>query len=296
MRILLFGAHGQVGWELARSLQPLGQVVVPPRASYDFADVATIARLVSAAEPDVIVNAAAYTAVDQAEKEADSAFTANATAPEALASSARACGALFVHYSTDYVFDGTSHRPYREDDAVNPLQVYGRSKLAGEEAIRASASDHLILRTSWVYGARGKNFLRTILRLAGEREELRIVGDQTGAPTAARWIADATASIVSKTQEERRRSVFRSDTLNLTAAGETSWHGFAQAIVRGAKQRGAELKCERVVPITTADYPTPATRPPYSVLGGERVTERYGLHRPDWQSSLELCLDDLLSA
>jgi dTDP-4-dehydrorhamnose reductase len=291
--ILLIGSNGQLGWELARTLAPLGRVMVPERSQCDLARLDTLAALVNAFEPDVIVNAAAYTAVDNAENEANLAMTINARAPGALATAARRHGALLVHYSTDYVFDGTKTGAYAETDAPNPVGVYGRSKLAGEEAVHAAGADHLIFRTSWVYAARGKNFLRTILRLAGEREELRIVADQFGAPTWARLIAEATALALQQDLARRKSGGFESGTFNLTAAGETSWHGFAGAIVAAARARGAVLKCRAVTPITTAEYPLPAARPANSRLSGARFAERYGLEMPDWERGMQLCLDEI---
>ena len=290
--LLLLGASGQIGHELARTLEPLGNVVIPPRTSYDFTDPDSLRALVDAARPDAIVNAAAYTAVDRAESDPSAATALNAEAPARLALAAKACGALLVHYSTDYVFDGAKSTPYDEDDAPSPRSVYGRTKLAGEHAIRASGADHLVFRTSWVYSARGHNFLLTMLRLASEREALRVVDDQIGAPTWARTIAEATAAAL--VQELERRRAFKSAILNLTASGATSWHGFASAIVAGARARGALIKSQEVVPIATADYPTAAQRPANSRLAGEKLRERYGLVLPAWQEALQLCLDELL--
>ena len=293
LSILLIGSTGQVGWELARTLMPLGRVMVPERSQCDLSSLDTLTALVNALQPDVIVNAAAYTAVDKAEEETNLAMTVNARAPGALAAAARRHGALLVHYSTDYVFDGRKAGAYSEADAPNPDSVYGRSKLAGEEAVRAAGADHLIFRTSWVFAARGKNFLRTILRLAGEREELRIVADQFGAPTSARLIAEVTALVLQQDLARRKNGGFESGTFNLTAAGETSWHGFAGAIVTAARARGAELKCRTLVPITTAEYPLPAARPANSRLSGARLAERYGLNMPEWECCMHLCLAEL---
>ena len=293
--ILLIGSIGQVGWELARTLMPLGRVSVPERSQCDLASPESLAALVDALKPDVIVNAAAYTAVDKAEEETSLAMTVNARAPEVLATAARRCAALLVHYSTDYVFDGTKAGAYSEVDAPSPASAYGRSKLAGEEAVRAAGVDYLIFRTSWVYAARGKNFLKTILRLAGERDELRIVADQIGAPTWARLIAEVTALALQQDMARRRGGDFKSGILNLTAAGETSWHGFASAAVAEARSRGRELKCRSVVPITTAEYPLPAARPANSRLSGVRLAERYGLEMPDWELCVGLCMDELCS-
>ncbi len=293
MTILLTGSTGQVGWELARTLMPLGQIVIPERGQFDLAKPESLGAQIDRIKPDVIVNPAAYTAVDKAEEEPDLALTINAAAPAELAKAARRHGALLVHYSTDYVFDGKKTVAYTEQDAPNPVGAYGRSKLAGEEAVRASGADHLIFRTSWVYAARGKNFLRTILRLAAEREELRIVADQTGVPTWARLIAETTALALQQDLARRKNGSFGSDTCNLTAAGETSWHGFASAIVAAAQARGARLKCRSITPITTADYPLPAARPANSRLSGARLKQRYGLEMPGWDSSMQLCLAEL---
>jgi len=292
-RILLIGSNGQVGWELARALLPLGRVLVPERNQCDLVSLDTLTALVNSLQPDVIVNAAAYTAVDKAEEEIDLAMTVNARAPGALAVAARRYGALLVHYSTDYVFDGKKAGAYSETDAPNPGSAYGRSKLAGEEAVRDAGADHLIFRTSWVFAARGKNFLRTILRLAGEREELRIVADQFGAPTWARLIAEVTALALQQDIARRKRGDFASGTFNLTAAGETSWHGFAGAIIAAARERDAKLMCRTVVPITTVEYPLPAARPANSRLAGAKLAERYGLAMPEWDACVQLCVAEL---
>jgi dTDP-4-dehydrorhamnose reductase len=239
--------------------------------------------------PDVIVNAAAYTAVDKAESEPELAHAVNAVAPALLAQEAARRGALLIHYSTDYVYDGAKAAPYVESDKTNPLGAYGRSKLAGEEGIRASGCDHLIFRTSWVYAARGANFLRTILRLAAEREELRIVMDQIGAPTWARLIAEATALALRQALAERRHGRFESGLFHLACAGETSWHGFASAIVAGR----SGLRVKTVTPITTADYPLPAPRPANSRLDTSAFRARFGLALPDWRDCLPLCLEEI---
>lgn len=280
-RILLTGKNGQVGWELERALAPLGEVVACDRAALDLADAGRMRAVVRAAKPDIIVNAAAYTAVDKAEAEPDAAMAANGTAPGILAEEARRTGALLVHYSTDYVFDGSKPGAYSEDDRPNPINEYGRSKLAGEQAIAAAGGRHLILRTSWVYGQRGHNFLRTILRLAGEREELKIVDDQTGAPTWSRLIAEATALMLA--QREPPQGLF-----HLTSAGAATWCGFARAIVEStAAQRPRQ---PRLAPCTTAEYPLPAARPANSRLDCGRLARETGLALPDWQAALLLCL------
>jgi dTDP-4-dehydrorhamnose reductase len=280
LRILLTGKDGQVGWELARRLPALGEVTALSRAELDLADPIAILERVRAVKPDVIVNAAAYTAVDRAESERDQATLVNAAGPGFLAAEAHACGALLVHYSTDYVFDGRKPTPYVETDPCNPLSVYGQSKLAGERAIQAAGCRHLILRTAWVYASRGRNFLLTMLRLAKERPELRVVDDQTGSPTWAREIAIATVALLS------RRDALEG-TYHLTASGATTWCGFAREIVKLA---GLETP---VHAITTADYPTPAQRPRNSVLSTERLRQDAGLALPDWRESLASCLAEL---
>jgi dTDP-4-dehydrorhamnose reductase len=225
--ILLTGSTGQIGWELTRTLMPLGRVVAPGENQLNLAQPESLGAFVNTMQPDVIVNAAAYTAVDKAEQEPGLALAINGAAPGELAKAARRYNALLVHYSTDYVFDGNKPGAYSEENAPNPISVYGRSKLAGDEAIRASGVDHLIFRTSWVFASRGKNFLTTILRAAGELEELRVVADQFGAPTWARLIAEVTTLALQQELTRRKSSLFKSNTFNLTAAGETSWHGFA---------------------------------------------------------------------
>lgn len=289
MRILLLGANGQVGTELRRSLAPLGEVVAGTRGGSladgaaceraDFDRPETLPALVERIAPLVVVNAAAYTAVDRAEQEPEAAQRANAQAPAALAAACAAQGALLVHYSTDYVFDGTGNRPLREDDPTAPLGAYGRTKLEGERAIGQSGCRHLILRTAWVYALHGRNFLRTMLRLGAERDGLRVVADQFGSPTPAWLVADATAAIL-------RHGVVESGVRHLVAGGRTSWHGFAEAIFAQAHARGLLGKVPRVEPIATCDYPTPAPRPAWSVLDGSRLAAEYGLELPDWRQAL----------
>lgn len=289
MKILLLGGNGQVGHELRRSLAPLADVVVTTRSgalpgggaceALDLDAPDTFAELVDRVAPDVVVNATAHTAVDRAEDEPDLAFRANAQAPAELARLCAARGATFVHYSTDYVFDGSGQSPYREDQPTAPLGVYGASKLAGEQAIQASGADHLILRTAWVYGTRGSNFLRTMLRVGAEREELRVVADQRGCPTPAWLIADTTARIL-------RQGLRTSGIRHLVAGGETTWHGFAEAIFEEAQARGLLARVPRVVPIATADYPTRARRPAYSVLDTTALRAEYGLDLPSWRAAL----------
>ncbi len=293
MRILVTGCNGQVGWELARCLQPLGEVMALGRAELDLADAPAIAACVARQRPDVIVNAAAYTAVDKAESESELALRINAEAPAALAQAAKACDALLVHYSTDYVFDGSRAGAYREDDATGPRSAYGRSKLAGEQAVAASGCRHLILRTQWVFGSHGGNFLRTILRLAREREQLRIVADQFGAPTAARLIADVTAQILGR---QAAGLPVADGTYHLAAAGRTSWHAYASLVVELARRVPAlaeGLKVREIVPITTADYPLPAQRPANSVFDCGKLEHALGLRMPNWQRGVELCVAEL---
>jgi dTDP-4-dehydrorhamnose reductase len=289
MKILLLGGNGQVGFELQRSLAPLGELAVTTRSgelpqggaceALDILAPESFRALFERIAPDVVVNATAHTAVDRAEDEPELAFRANAEAPAELARLCAARGATFVHYSTDYVFDGSATTPYREDAPTAPLGVYGASKLAGEEAISASGASHLILRTAWVYATRGSNFLRTMLRLGAEREELRVVADQRGCPTPAWLIADATAQIL-------EQGVRAPGIRHLVAAGETSWHGFAQAIFDEAHARGLLARVPRVVPITSTDYPTRARRPGYSVLDTAALREEYGLVLPHWRDVL----------
>lgn len=271
MRILLTGPSGQVGAALLEALPRLGEVVAASRAGLDLASPDSIRRAVRDARPEVIVNAAAYTAVDKAESERDAAFAANAIAPGVLGEEAERAGALLVHYSTDYVFDGAKPAPYIEEDEPNPINVYGASKLAGERAIAASGCRHLILRTSWVYGPRGRNFYLTMLRLAKERPELRVVDDQVGAPTSSLEIARATATLLGKGAQGH---------YHMTAAGETSWCGFARAILSRAGL------ATPVVPIATADYPTPARRPRNSRLDCSRLRADFGVVLAPWEEAL----------
>ena len=296
MRILLFGANGQVGHELRRALTPLGNLVCATRSGLlgdgapcevaDFDHPATLPALVDRIAPDVVVNAAAYTAVDKAEAERDAAFRANAEAPHALARACAERDALLVHYSTDYVFDGSGTRPYREDDPTSPLGIYGASKLAGEQAVQGSGARHLIFRTAWVYATHGRNFMLTMLRLAKERDELRVVADQIGTPTPAALIADTTAAILAQP--------FRGSGLwHLTASGQTSWHGFASAIVAEAEARSLIARLPTVVPIDTRDYPTPARRPAYSCLDPGALTADFDMRLPTWQAGLSAVLDGI---
>jgi dTDP-4-dehydrorhamnose reductase len=298
--ILLTGKNGQVGFELQRRLARLGRLIAPGREQLDLADPDSIRRAVREAQPKLIVNAAAYTAVDQAESEPEPTLAINGVAPGILAEEAKRLGAVLIHYSTDYVFDGSKAVPYTEEDEPRPLSAYGRSKLAGELAIQAVDGPHLILRTSWVYGARGKNFLLTILRLAKERTELAIVDDQIGAPTWSRAIALATGSMLEHLGYGHsafsdacaaKRGIY-----HLTASGQTSWHGFAAAILANAAraQPGRSDFALARVPvlkaITTEQYPTPAQRPRNSVLSNAKLHHTFGLAMPGWESSLADCM------
>ena len=295
MKVMLIGTSGQVGWELARSLQPLGEVVALDQAECDLSRPESVAGCVAAVAPDLIVNAAAYTAVDKAESEEALATRINGDAVGELACAARKQGALLIHYSTDYVFDGTKTGAYEEDDPVAPLNAYGRSKLAGEQAIQAAGGDYLILRTTWVYAARGSNFVRTMLRFGVERERLSVVADQIGAPTWARNIADATAQIAALAGVERRRSRFGSGIFHIAGGGETSWHGFAEAIFAGVRQTMPEcqLKVTAVEPIDSAAYSTPAKRPLNSRLDQRRLANRFGIVMPPWHQSLQRCIEEM---
>jgi dTDP-4-dehydrorhamnose reductase len=286
-KILLTGKNGQVGWELQRSLASLGQVIAFDSSALDLSDAGAIRRVVRDIRPDIIVNPAAYTAVDQAEKEPERALAINGIAPGILAEEAQKLNALLVHFSTDYVFDGQKSAAYQEEDATNPLGVYGQTKLAGEQAIRAVAGQHLILRTSWVYGSRGKNFLLTMLRLAKERSELRIVDDQIGAPTWCRSLAEVTAQMLTQfsvMQPYDYKQLF--GTYHLTSAGAVSWYGFTAEIIRLANIHPAP----NLMPIPSSAYPTPAARPLNSVLSNDKLQRNFGLSLGDWQSNLQLCL------
>ena len=277
-KLLLIGGNGQVGRELQRSLAPLGEIVVVARASLDLTDAATIRETIRNLRPDIVVNAAAYTAVDQAEQEPDLAMAVNGTAPGIMAEEAKKIGALLVHYSTDYVFDGTKDSPYLEDDEPNPLSVYGKTKLAGERTIVATGCRHLIFRTCWVYGLSGKNFLRTMQRLGRERDEIKVVADQIGAPTWSRMIAEATALAL--------RGPAPDGIYHLSCAGATSWHGFAAAILAAQGWHG------KLAAIPASDYPLPARRPANSRLDNSKLARLLNLALPAWQSALALCLAD----
>ncbi|MGA2863441.1 MAG: dTDP-4-dehydrorhamnose reductase [Verrucomicrobiota bacterium] len=287
-RLLLIGKNGQVGWELRRTLAPMAQAVCVDFPEIDLASGDSIRQWVRQTRPQIVVNAAAYTAVDQAETEPDQAMKINGTAPGILAEEARRAGALLVHYSTDYVRDGAKAQPYVETDAPNPLSAYGRSKLAGDLAVQAVGGAHLIFRLCWVYGARGQNFLLTIMRLARQRDKLRVVSDQLGAPTWCRLIAEATALAVKQAVAAREPAAF-TGLYHLAASGLTSWHGFAERIV--SLMPAAGKKCGCVEAISTAEYPTPAKRPPYSVMSCAKLERTFGLRLPDWEESLRQVLE-----
>jgi len=295
MRILLTGTTGQVGGALLGPLRSIGTVIPVRRADFDLSDPVSLPEKLDRIAPDLIVNPAAYTAVDRAEDDRGLAEEVNARAPERMAIWAAEHAVPLLHFSTDYVFPGTGERPWREDDPTNPLSVYGASKLAGEVAIRSAKGPHLIVRTSWVYAARGTNFLRTIVRLARERAELRIVADQIGAPTSARVIADCVAMMISQGATALPELFTRSGGLvHLACAGETSWHGLATAIIERLKFLGVALKVESVVPIRTADYPTKARRPHNSRFDPTRLREVFGITPPLWIDALAAEIDELV--
>ncbi|MFL6662310.1 MAG: dTDP-4-dehydrorhamnose reductase [Rhizobacter sp.] len=292
MKILLLGKNGQVGWELQRALAPIGDVVALDRQGADLARPDAVADTVRTLRPDVVVNAAGYTAVDKAESEPELARAVNAAAPAALAKVAAAVGAWLVHYSTDYVFDGSGSAPRDESAPTGPLSVYGRTKLEGEHAVAASGAKHLIFRTSWVYAARGGNFARTMLRLAAERDSLRVVVDQIGAPTGAELIADVTAHAIRAVQARAELAGL----YHLAAAGETSWHGYARHVIAWAREHGQAIRVapDAIHAIPTSDYPSPAARPLNSRLATGKLREAFGLQLPPWQAGVERMLGELL--
>lgn len=292
MRILLTGTNGQVGGALQPLLAKHGTVIAPSRTAFDLSKPQTLDEALDGFKPDLIINPAAYTAVDRAEDERELAFLVNAKGPELIAKWAALHRVPLIHFSTDYVFDGSGDKPWGEDSPTGPLSVYGASKLAGDLAIQAAGGPHLIARTCWVYAASGANFLRTIARLAGEREELRIVADQVGAPTTAGAIASTVAGIVKSNASNLEELFVRSGgVVNLACAGETSWHGFASAIVAGLKSRGARIAVETITPIATSDFPTKAKRPGNSRLDLSRLKDRFGMTTPPWQDALQSELD-----
>jgi dTDP-4-dehydrorhamnose reductase len=298
-RVLLLGANGQLGFALANALKALGEVRALARSEADlsnaFALRDNLLSVVKKYQPHVIVNAAAYTAVDKAQTEQAIALQVNAQAVGVLAELAQSVNAVLVHYSTDYVFDGTGDKPWAEDDPTNPLSVYGQSKWLGECAVRQHCRKHLILRTSWVLGAHGNNFLKTMLRLAAERDSLRIVSDQIGAPTSADLLAKVTAGIL-RTMLSAAQNDAGFGTYHLATAGETSWHAYAQYVVAGALKRGADLTCkpESIEPIPTSAYPLPAPRPANSRLNTEKIRSTFGIELPAWQVGVDAILDVLL--
>jgi len=296
MKILLLGKNGQVGWELQRSLAPLGEVIALDRHSTDFCgDLSQPERLietVAVCRPDLIVNAAAHTAVDKAESEPELVRRINAEAPAALAQAAVHTGAWLVHYSTDYVFDGSGEQPWHEGDTTGPLGVYGQTKLEGEQAIAASGCQHLIFRTSWVYAARGGNFAKTMLRLAQERERLTVIDDQWGAPTGADLIADVTAHAV----RQAHRGAAASGLYHLVAGGETSWHGYASHVIAQAQKLRPELNwaVKDIAPVPTTAFPTPARRPLNSRLNTRKLQSQFALTLPHWQQGVDRLLSEIL--
>jgi dTDP-4-dehydrorhamnose reductase len=293
MKLLLTGPNGQVGFELRRALAPLGEVIALDRSRCDLTDPESLRAAIREACPDIIVNPAAYTAVDKAESDETTARAVNAIAPGIIGKEAARLRALVIHYSTDYVYDGTKEAPYLESEPTNPLSVYGRTKLEGEQALTASGARHLIFRTSWVYGVHGANFLKTILRLAREREELRIVADQFGAPTGAALIADATAQVIGQFLRTDKKENFPSGIFHLTASGATSWHEYAVLIAQRAQAAGIllKLKPDRIQPIPASDYPVPAPRPQNSRLDCGLLQSAFGIRLPRWDIGLEHALE-----
>lgn len=296
LHILLLGKNGQLGWELQRALSPLGRVTALDRHSTEHCGDLTrpddLAATVRALRPDVIVNAAAHTAVDRAESEPELAQTLNAGAPGVLAREAAQLGATLVHYSTDYVFDGTGDAPWQEDDATGPLSVYGRTKLEGEQLIQQSGARHLIFRTSWVYAARGGNFAKTMLRLAAERERLTVIDDQFGAPTGADLLADLSAHAIRAVRQRPELSGL----YHAVAAGETTWHGYARYVIEHARRAGVPLKtpADGIAPVPTSAFPTPARRPNNSRLSTAKLQAAFELVLPDWQQGVARMLDEIL--
>ncbi|MFW9077819.1 dTDP-4-dehydrorhamnose reductase [Pseudomonas sp. P2757] len=296
MKILLLGKNGQVGWELQRSLAPLGELIALDRHAVDglcgdLSDLDALRATIRQIKPDVIVNAAAYTAVDKAESETELASRVNGDASQLMAEEAATLGAWLIHYSTDYVFSGQGSAPWQETDAVAPVNHYGVSKLAGEQAISASGCKHLIFRTSWVYGARGNNFAKTMLRLATDRDTLNVITDQIGAPTGADLIADVTALAVRQAMQRPELSGL----YHLAASGEVSWHGYASHVIAFAQDNGEQLAVKTVSPIDTTAYPTPARRPLNSRLNTQKLRDNFSLHLPDWQSGVTRMLREVLN-
>lgn len=298
MKILLFGKNGQVGWELQRALAPLGELIALDRVGEnglcgDLQDTAGIAETIKSVAPDVIVNAAAYTAVDKAESQPALAELINVQAVRVMAEEAYKINALLLHYSTDYVFNGQGDRPWQETDLTAPLSVYGRTKRDGEQAIIHSQCLHVILRTSWVYAARGRNFAKTMLRLAAERESLNVIDDQIGAPTGAELISDVSAHVIRSVYSNSELSPAFSGIYHLAATGETSWQAYAQFVIEFARQQGRPLKVAEINPIPTCQYPTPAKRPLNSRLATNRLTTTFGLSLPHWKQGVVRMLNEI---
>ncbi len=294
-KILLIGKDGQVGWQLRRTLAPLGDIAAYDHPHLDLADIDLTRAIIKEVQPTLIVNAAAYTDVDKAEGDSDKAMAINGIAPGMLAEEAKKLGAGIVHYSTDYVFDGNKASPYTEKDKANPLNVYGKTKLAGDQAIQDSGAPYLIFRTSWVYGIRGNNFMRTLLKLFAEREEISIVEDQIGAPTWSRMIAEVTAQVLGQAFSPATDFSLKniSGLYNLTAAGETSWYGFAQSIADHATTQHLTPKVSQLKPIPSVEYPLPAVRSKYGVLSHQKLNNTFGLTIPTWNEQLALCIAPL---
>jgi dTDP-4-dehydrorhamnose reductase len=293
-KILITGVLGQVGYELQRSLAPFGHIIGVDKDEMDLTNPSAVRKFIRDAAPDIIVNPGAYTAVDLAEKDAAICMAINNTASLVIAEEAKVLNALLIHYSTDYVFDGKSQNPYKENHIPNPLNVYGASKLAGEKAIQEIGGRHLILRTSWVYGTRGRNFLLTMLKLGADKDHLSIVSDQIGAPTWSRMIAEATAQILSKTPYLEKQEKFYG-IYNLTSAGKTSWLEFAESIFSLYSLKNPQYKKPKLSGILTQDYKTPAVRPINSLLCHDKLKSTFGISIPDWKTALQLCIDDLSS-
>jgi dTDP-4-dehydrorhamnose reductase len=296
MKILLLGKNGQVGWELQRSLTPLGELIALDSASQDrcgdLTNLEGLAQTIRTLAPDIIVNAAAYTAVDKAESEPEHSRTINALAPGILAQEAKRCGAWLIHYSTDYVFDGNGDKPWVENDPTGPLNIYGKTKLEGEVAIRATGCQHLIFRTSWVYAARGSNFAKTMLRLAKERDRLTVIDDQIGAPTGADLLADVTAHAIRTAQQQPQVSGL----YHLVPGGQTSWHGYARFVIDFARQADIEIKVapEAIQPVPSSAFPLPAVRPKNSLLDTGKLRNTFGLNLPCWQNGVTRMLSEIL--
>jgi len=296
MKILLIGKNGQVGWELQRSLMPLGEVIALARDECDLSLPETLPAIIQNIKPDIIVNAAAYTAVDKAEEEEKLAYTINSISVGILAEEAKKLDALLIHYSTDYVFDGTGEGPYTEEDETNPINVYGQSKLAGEKLIQQEGIDYIIFRTSWVFASRGSNFAKTMLRLAAERDELKVVSDQSGAPTSAELIADITALVLQQLVANPDLIRKKSGVYHLVASGKTSWYGYAQYVLKTAIDLGRSLKVssDQVVPVITADFSMPANRPMNSCLDTKKLCLAFCVTLPDWSYYVERTLHEIL--